>query len=262
MNDYRTILYDRRDAIARILFNRPHARNSLIDETAAEFTDAVARTAEDPSIRVLLVRGNGKDFCPGADVKAYHYDPEVQANHDAAKPENFQSSILLHEMPAITVAAIQGGCAGAGFGYACACDIRVADHSARFNTAFLDVGVAGDMGVPWSLPRLVGAARARDLSFLPRKFDAEEAHSIGLLARLFSTDRFEEEVETIVSRLAGMAPLALCGLKANYVAAEKMEFADYVGLETERHLELFQTEDRVEAFSAFAEKRPGRFLGR
>lgn len=100
------------------------------------------------------------------------------------------------------------------------------------------------------------------VSHLPIKKKIALKLSIGLLARLFSTDRFEEEVETIVSRLAGMAPLALCGLKANYVAAEKMEFADYVGLETERHLELFQTEDRVEAFSAFAEKRPGRFLGR
>lgn len=262
MSDYRTILYDRQDAVARILFNRPHARNSLTDETSAEFSDAVARTAADPSVRVLLIRGNGKDFCPGADVKAYHSDPEVQAGHDAAKPEDFRSSILLHEMPAVTVAAIQGGCAGAGFGYACACDIRVANNSARFNTAFLDVGVAGDMGVPWSLPRLIGAARARDLSFLPRKFDAAEAYSIGLLARLFPDEGFDHEVEAIVTRLAGMAPLAVTALKANYVAAEKMDLANYVALETRRHLELFDTEDRVEAFAAFAEKRPGKFQGR
>lgn len=262
MSDYRTIIYDRDGAVARILFNRPHARNSLTDQTSAEFSDAVARTAADPSVRVLLIRGNGKDFCPGADVKAYHHDPAVQAGHDAAKPEDFRSSILLHEMPAVTVAAIQGGCAGAGFGYACACDIRVADGSARFNTAFLDVGVAGDMGVPWSLPRLIGAARARDLSFLPRKFDAEEAHAIGLLARLFADERFDEEVEGVVARLAAMAPLAIRALKANYLAAERMPLADYVALETERHLKLFGTEDRIEAFAAFAEKRPGRFQGR
>lgn len=262
MSDYRTILFDRRDAVAQIQFNRPHARNSLTDETSAEFADAVERTSRDASIRVLLIRGNGKDFCPGADVKAYHGDPDVQAGHDDARPEDFRSSILLHEMPAVTVAAIRGGCAGAGFGYACACDIRVADRSARFNTAFLDVGVAGDMGVPWSLPRLIGAARARDLSFLPRKFDAAEAHAIGLLARLFPDEVFEAEVEALLARLCGMAPLALRALKANYLAAERMDFADYVALETERHLELFDSEDRVEAFAAFAEKRPGRFQGR
>lgn len=262
MSNYRTILFDRQDAVARIQFNRPHARNSLTDETTAEFADAVARVAHDGSIRVLLIRGNGRDFCPGADVKAYHDDPAVQAGHDFAKHENFRSSILLHEMPAITVAAIQGGCAGAGFGYACACDIRIADHSARFNTAFLDVGVAGDMGVPWSLPRLIGASRARDLSFLPRKFDAAEAHSIGLVTRLFSNENFDDEVEAVVGRLANMAPLAITALKGNYVAAEKMDLADYVAFETRRHLELFATEDRVEAFAAFVEKRPGRFQGR
>jgi len=116
MSDYRTILFDRRDAVAQIQFNRPHARNSLTDETSAEFADAVERTSRDASIRVLLIRGNGKDFCPGADVKAYHGDPDVQAGHDDARPEDFRSSILLHEMPAVTVAAIRGGCAGAGFG--------------------------------------------------------------------------------------------------------------------------------------------------
>lgn len=257
MSDYQTILYHRQGAVAHILFNRPHARNSLTDQTSAEFTDAVARVADDPSVRVLLIRGNGKDFCPGADVKAYHQDLDV----GAGKPEDFRASILLHEMPAVTVAAIQGGCAGAGFGYACACDIRVADDSARFNTAFLDVGVAGDMGLPWSLPRLVGAGRARELSFLPRKFDAQEAFAIGLVARLYPAASFDAEVEAIIDRLAGMAPLAISSLKAHYLAAEKMELPDYIKLETERHLQLFATEDRVEAFAAFIEKRRGRFRG-
>lgn len=262
MTDSRTVLFEREGCVARISFNRPHARNSIIDETLAEFSDAVARTASDPAIRVLVIRGTGKDFCPGADVKAFNTDASVQAAHDIANPNDFATSVLLHEMPAVTIAAIRGGCAGAGFGFACACDIRIADESARFNTAFLDVGVAGDMGVPWSLPRLIGAGRARDLSFLPRKLDASEAYSIGLLARLFPADTFEAELEVVVNRLADSAPLALAGLKANYLAAEKESFSDYIPIETQRHLELFATEDRNEAFAAFAEKRPGRFRGK
>ncbi len=87
-------------------------------------------------------------------------------------------------MPAVTIAAISGACAGAGFGWACACDLRVASQTARFNTAFLDVGVAGDMGGPWTLPRIVGAAKARELYFLPGKFDAAEALRIGLVSRV------------------------------------------------------------------------------
>jgi 2-(1,2-epoxy-1,2-dihydrophenyl)acetyl-CoA isomerase len=262
MTDYRTILYASDGGVARILFNRPEARNSLIDLSAAEFADALDRTARDPQVRVLLVRGNGRDFCPGADIKAFNTDPAIQAEHDQAKPEYFTASALLHEMPAVTIAAIQGGCAGAGMGYACACDIRIADETARFNTAFLNVGVAGDMGLPWSLPRLIGAARARDLSFLPRKFDSVEALAMGLIARRFDSKSFDGEVEGILSYLTGVAPLALKRLKANYLAAEKLGLTDYIALETERHLELFATEDRVEAFAAFAEKRPGRFHGK
>ena len=80
--------------------------------------------------------------------------------------------MLLHEMPQVTIAAINGACAGAGLGWACACDLRYAVADAKFNTAFLDVAVAGDMGLPWTLPRIVGAGRARELSLLPRKLDA------------------------------------------------------------------------------------------
>lgn len=222
MTDYRTILYTSDGGIARIQFNRPQARNSLIDLTAAEFADALFRTARDPDVRVVLIRGHGADFCPGADLKAFTSDPDIQAAHGEAVPENFTASALLHEMPAVTIAAIQGGCAGAGMGYACACDLRIADESARFNTAFLNVGVAGDMAIPWSLPRLIGAGRARELSFLPRKFDAAHALAIGLVSKVFAPDDFDHEVETIVSQLAAAAPLALRALKANYLATEKI----------------------------------------
>ena len=83
--------------------------------------------------------------------------------------------VLLHEMPQVTVAAINGACAGAGLGWACGCDLRLAAAGARFNTAFLDVGVAGDMGVPWSLSRIVGGARARELFFFDRQVRCRKA---------------------------------------------------------------------------------------
>src|ERR1019366_3969776 len=111
-------------------------------------------------------------------------------------------------------AAVNGACAGAGLGWALACDFRFAAESARFNVAFLDVGVAGDMGGPWSLSRIVGSARARELYFLPGKFDAAEALRIGLVTRVFPDDRFQEEVDAIVNRLTDCAPIALRTLKA------------------------------------------------
>jgi 2-(1,2-epoxy-1,2-dihydrophenyl)acetyl-CoA isomerase len=162
---------------------------------------------------------------------------------------------LLHEIRAVTVAAINGACAGAGLGWALACDLRVMSAGARLNTAFLDVAVAGDMAIPWSLPRIVGAARARDLSFLPRRIDAAEALQIGLVARVFPDESFRADTEEVLTTLLEKSPTALLGLKRNYVAAERMSFADFVDYEAERHLKIAASEDTAEAFRAFVEKR-------
>jgi len=161
----------------------------------------------------------------------------------------------------VTIAAINGACAGAGFGWAMACDLRVASASAKFNTAFLDVAVAGDMGLPWTLSRLVGASRARELMFLPGKFDAEQARTLGLVAAVFPDDTFRDDAEAVVQRLAAASPTALSTLKGNFLAAERMTMPDYVEFEAERHLRVAASADTAEAFRAFVEKRPPRFSG-
>jgi 2-(1,2-epoxy-1,2-dihydrophenyl)acetyl-CoA isomerase len=170
--------------------------------------------------------------------------------------------VLLHEMPQVTVAAINGACAGAGLGWACACDLRYATRSAKLNTAFLDVAVAGDMGLPWTLPRLVGAGRARELSLLPRKVTADEAAAMGLVNAAFDDDTFRGEVQAIVEQLAAKAPLARRGMKAHYVDAESMRFGEFIGMETEHHGVITATEDCKEAFRAFVDKRPPQFVGK
>jgi 2-(1,2-epoxy-1,2-dihydrophenyl)acetyl-CoA isomerase len=118
------------------------------------------------------------------------------------------------------------------------------------------------MGGPWTLPRILGAAKARELYFLPGKFDAAEALRIGLVSRVAEAGAFDGEVTALADRLARAAPLALATMKSNFLAAEKMGFADYIGLESEKHMRLFQTEDTTEAFKAFVEKRAPVFKGR
>jgi 2-(1,2-epoxy-1,2-dihydrophenyl)acetyl-CoA isomerase len=223
-----------------------------------EINAILRKAADDPAVRVLILRGAGSDFCPGADLG-------VTAAGERSQPltaEDFVVPVLLHEMPAVTIAAIQGGCAGAGLGWALGCDLRFASRSARFNTAFLDVGVAGDMGGPWSLPRIVGPARARELYFMPGKFDAEEAARIGLVSRVYADDALHAEVAAIAARLADAAPIALRTMKANFLDAEKMSFRDFIAIESRRHLDIFKTEDTREAFRAKVEKRKPRFVGR
>ncbi len=127
-----------------------------------------------------------------------------------------------------------------------------------FNTAFLDVGVAGDMGGPWTLSRIVGPAKARELYFLPGKFGGNTALSLGLVSRLFPEPDSHAEVTAIARRLAAAAPLALKGMKANFLAAETAGFAEFVTLETKLHIDLFKTEDTRVAFRARREKATAR----
>lgn len=260
---YETILVQRDGAIATVRLNRPDKRNSIGGPMMAELHAALSGLAADRDVRVLVLRGEGADFCPGADVKHYGSAEAAPSGRPAwSGVQEYDVAVLLHEMSAVTIAAINGACAGAGFGWACACDLRVASETARFNTAFLDVGVGGDMGGPWTLPRIVGAAKARELYFLPGKFDAAEALRIGLVSRVSAADAFEADLRALTDRLGRAAPLALATMKANFVAAEKMGFSDYIALESEKHVRLFQSEDTTEAFKAFVEKRPPVFRGR
>jgi 2-(1,2-epoxy-1,2-dihydrophenyl)acetyl-CoA isomerase len=257
---FETIRYEKSGAIATLTMNRPERLNGMTNRMLHETYQALTAAAEDRDLRVLVLTGAGRGFCPGADLQRVASGEREADDHSDAS--DFRVPVLLHEMPAVTIAAINGACAGAGLGWALACDLRFSARSARFNTAFLDVGVAGDMGGPWSLPRIVGAARARELYFFPDKFDADEALRIGLVSRVFPDERFREEVTAIVERLANAAPIALRTMKSNFVEAERMDLAGYIALETARHMPMFLTHDTREAFAAKVEKRKPRFEGR
>jgi 2-(1,2-epoxy-1,2-dihydrophenyl)acetyl-CoA isomerase len=250
MTDYVTIRVDTDGPLSTLTMNRPDRLNGMTNQMLEETHEALLALAADPAVRVLVLTGAGRGFCPGADLKHFTGgEPDVEISTD-----RFRVPVLLHEMPAVTVAAINGACAGAGLGWAAACDFRFAARSANFTTAFLNVAVAGDMGLPWSLPRLIGAARARELSFFPDKFSADEAYRTGLVTDVFDDDRFREEVATRVDRLVAAPPVALRALKAHYVAAERMGFGDLVDLETARHRVIARSPETAAAFRAFVER--------
>jgi 2-(1,2-epoxy-1,2-dihydrophenyl)acetyl-CoA isomerase len=261
LSDYSTIRYEVSEGLATLTINRPENFNGMTNRMLRETYDALSKAASDPSVKVLLLTGEGKSFCPGADLNAATSGGNRDVDR-AGDPAAFRVPVLLHELPAVTIAAVNGACAGAGFGWACGCDIRVAARSAMFNTAFLNVAVAGDMGLPWSLPRLVGGAKARELSFFSEKFSADEAYRIGLVARVWDDEEFRGEVERMVERLLSSSPPAIRAMKAHYVAAENMRFGDYIDLETAHHSRIVVSEDTREAMRAFLEKRKPQFQGR
>ncbi len=256
--EYETITWQLTDGIGRLTFNRPQNRNGITGTMMNELYHAVSAASENSQVRVLVLSGAGTSFCVGADLKHY----SSGADDPGAGPETFHITRMLHDMPAVTIAAINGAAAGAGFGWACACDLRFACRSAVFNSAFLDVAVAGDMAGPWTLPHLVGAAKARQLYFLPGKFDALEAERIGLVADVFDDDSFRAEIDLVANRLAEAAPLALSGMKQNFLDGERLSLGDYIEVETARHQTITSSEDTKEAFAAFVEKRTPSFKGR
>jgi 2-(1,2-epoxy-1,2-dihydrophenyl)acetyl-CoA isomerase len=250
-----TLLYDVDGGVGRLTLNRPEQRNGMTNQMVREARDALELAAADTSVRVLVLTGAGTAFCPGADLNHF----TAGAADEVLTTREFEVTTLLHEIPAVTIAAINGACAGAGMGWAMACDLRVMAAGAKMNTAFLDVAVAGDMALPWSLPRLIGAGRARELSFLPGRITADEALRIGLVARVFPDESFRDETEAIVSSLLAKSPTALLGLKQNYLAAERMPLDEFVPYEAQRHLEIAASDHTREAFRAFVEKREPRF---
>ncbi len=250
---YVTVKLERDGALATLTLNRPDRRNGMNRQMVRECHDALSEVAADDTIRVLLLTGAGSSFCPGADLGGMVAGESEADNY--CEPEHFHVPTLLHDMPQVTVAAINGACAGAAFGWVCGADVRVATRSAMMNTAFLNVAVAGDMGLPWSLPRLVGAAKARELSFFTQKFSADEAQQIGLVARVWDDDVFADEVAALCQDLVDRSPTALATMKAHYLAAESMDFANYVSMETEAHQNIVGGPHAREAMAAFMEKR-------
>lgn len=264
MND--TVLYEADGPIATVTLNRPDNMNTMNNELLSAATEIFERVASDDDIRAVIFTGNGRAFCAGGDLGGgagggVFDDRPVQQQSESLR-RAMRTSQLLHDMPKVTIAAINGACAGAGLSWACACDIRYTAASAKFNTAFLSAGVSGDFGGTWTLPRIVGPSKARELYMLSERFTADDAERIGLVARVLSDDELIPTVRQIATKLAKSAPVALQRIKANFNDSERLSFSEALDREADRHTRCALTDDATEAATAFMEKREPVFKGR
>lgn len=230
------------DNVAEVRFNRPDHHNAVTGDMVEELHTALDTLSGHSEVDVVVLTGNGTMFCPGADLS--RAAAETGPDATTLPPRHaYHSARLLHEMPQVTVAAVNGACAGAGMAWASACDLRVASDQARFATAFLQVGLASELGLVWHLQRLLGSAVARDLCFLPRKLTAGELQSLGYLSAVFPAATFQAEAHELISELAGRGAAALRTLKANFVDAGRLSLDDYLDIETQRHQAFFTGSD-------------------
>jgi 2-(1,2-epoxy-1,2-dihydrophenyl)acetyl-CoA isomerase len=263
------VLYGSEQGVGTITLNRPEKLNTMSDDLLEGALEALERAACDNAVRVVVLTGAGRAFCAGGDLEALSGRTGVGSRRDLSHGENvgrlrrvMRSSQLLMEMDKVTIAAINGACAGAGLSWACACDLRYGAQSAKFNVAFRNVGLSGDFGGTWTLPRVVGPAKARELYLLSPRFDAAEAERIGLLNKVLPDGQLMAHVRGIAAELVAAPPLALASMKKNLNDSLHLSFSELLDREAERHVAGTQTEDHVEAATAFLEKRTPSFKGK
>jgi 2-(1,2-epoxy-1,2-dihydrophenyl)acetyl-CoA isomerase len=218
---------------------------------------------EAPNVGAVIITGAGRGFCAGGDVKTM---PSRAAEGFEERVEGLrrmhQLPLLLRTMPKVVIAIVNGPAVGAGLGLAMACDLRIAGRSARFGTGFAGVGYSGDFGGSWTLTRLVGTAKARELCFLGDIIDAEAARSLGLVNRVVEDETLRDETAALARRIADGPRIAYGYMKRNLFAAETEPFAAVLEMEAVHQARTAMTEDHLEASRVFAEKRRPVFKGR
>ena len=266
-NDH--LIAELRDRVLYLTLNRPDKLNAMSQPMMSGLLEALQNAATDPKIGAVVVTGAGRGFCAGGDVSAMRDRNEGGAGSEATIEDRVaglrrgeEVSRLLHEMPKVTIAAVNGPAAGAGLSVAMAADIRLAADNARLGTAFARVGFSGDYGGTWSMTQLVGSAKARELYFLPDMLDANEALRIGLVNRVFPAASFRDDVHALARRIANGPTVAYSYMKANLNLALTHEFRELLDREAWGQTMTGRTEDHREAVKAFLEKREPTFKGK
>ena len=245
--------------------NRPERLNAITFEMFDEFTQLQREVDADPDVRVLVLTGAGRAFCAGLDLDEAALLPDMAPSDMLRGQESWAASVAgfrLMRKPAI--AAVNGAAAGAGMGVALAADIRIAAPSAKFNAAFVRIGLSGgDVGTSWLLPRIIGLGRAYEMLLTGRFVEAEEAERIGLVNEVVPAEDLLPRALALAAQICSNSPVGVELTKAVVqvnVDAPSLEGA--IALENRNQVLSVQTADMSEALAAFREKRAPRFIGR
>jgi enoyl-CoA hydratase len=261
---YETLLLNKEDGVDWLTLNRPASLNAANVTMLHELRDYFHGVTSDNKVRIILLRGAGRAFCAGVDLKG-HAPGETTDVRGVTPVEGLRRQRTVSEMivmmrrcPQPIVALVHGAACGLGFALALAADIRIAGESAKMNAAFIKVGLSGaDVGVAYLLPRLVGLSLASELMLTGRFIHGPRAEQLGLVSRCVPDAELETAGREIVKEMLATAPLALRLTKdALNVTVDAGSLESAIAIEDRNQVLCTMSSDHAEAVLAFVEKRP------
>jgi enoyl-CoA hydratase len=254
--------------ITQITLNRPDKLNAMTSELVANLHGALDEIANDAATRVVVLTGAGRGFCAGLDLGGYGEAPGRQQPGKMEAGFAVQKHIAsliphLRSLPQPIIAAVNGPAAGGGFALVLGSDIRLAATTARFNAAFIRIGLSAcDIGTSWLLPRLVGAARAQELMLTGRIFDAAEAEKIGLVLETVPNDALLDRAYMKAAEIMQNSPIGVALTKEGmWSALEIPGMQAAIDMENRQQIMASFSDDATETLRAFREKRSPKYSG-
>ncbi|MGD2061938.1 MAG: enoyl-CoA hydratase-related protein [Acidimicrobiia bacterium] len=254
-----TVEYELRDDVAQVTLNRPDRFNAVNAELSGTLVAALARAGSEA--RAVVLTGEGKAFCAGADLSGFAEEYEAGAP-DLARHLDDEFHPVVHaiaECPVPTVAAINGVAAGAGMGIALGCDLRVMAESAYFTSAFTAIGLVPDSGSTWLLPHHAGTSIAMEMALTNRRMYAAEARERGLCVEMTSDETVVDKAMEYAGKLADLPTDALVTTRRLIMGSGGLSFVDALDREKREQGRLGQTAEHIEGVNAFLEKRTPDF---
>ena len=260
-----SVTYAVAEGVSTITLNRPDAMNALDIATKILLRDTIQAAAEDDAVRVVVLTGTGRAFCVGQDLK--EHIGLLEANDTAALwstvPDHYAPiALALAEMPKPVIAAVNGVAAGAGASIAFACDFRVVADTAGFNLAFTGIALSCDTGISWTLPRLIGHAKALELLYFPRTVPAAEALDLGLATSVVPLADLEGAVADLAGKLAAGPTIAYGAVRQSVGYSATHTLAESLVFEAGKMQLTGDTEDHRNAVASFVAKQKPTFTGR
>ena len=261
---YETIQFEMHGSICLLTLNRPDRLNALTVQVAHEFNAAVSEALEHGA-RVIVLTGAGRAFCAGGDLREMQElagrEGRVEAFFDDPLRILNESILLIRQTPVPFIAAVNGVACGGGCNLALACDLVIAAESAKFNQAFIKIGLVPDCGGTFMLPRLVGLKRATELMFTGDLVTAAEAAEMGMINSVAADGELMSQVMAMAEKLAQAPTAAIGQIKKLLEASAVNDYGSQLDYERKAQIETGKTKDFTEGVQAFLEKRPPRFVG-